>query len=89
MCGDLFLSVMNDCDRARPCNNGTTDATCTLMPVSSRRFNANRTATRHQSHPTDAHGRRSSRDSDSESRVDDNVGEIFIWKSDHDLEGTF
>ncbi len=43
MCGDLFPSVMNDCDRARSYSNGTTDVTCTLMLVSSRRFNVNRT----------------------------------------------
>ncbi len=78
MCGDFFSSVMNDCDRARPCSNDTTDATWTLMPVSSRHINANRTMTRHQSEPADVQCRRSSRDSNFESRVDDPVGGRFI-----------
>ncbi len=43
MSGDLFSSVMNDCDRTRPYSNGTTDAACTLMLVSQRRINVNHT----------------------------------------------
>ena len=43
MSGDLFSSVMNDCDRARPSSNGTTDVACRLMLVSQRRINVNHT----------------------------------------------
>ncbi len=88
MSGDLFSSVMNDCDCARPCVNGTRDVACMLISTSSRRNNVNHTMTHHQSGPTDIQGRRSSRDSNFESRVDGPVGGGFIWKSDHDLKHT-
>ena len=85
MCGDLFSSVMNDCDRARPCSNGTTDATCTLMFICSRRIHTNNTMTCHLSAAADALRHRSSWDSIFESRDDGLVGGRYIWKSDHDL----
>ena len=88
MFGISFFSMMHGCDRARPCVDGTTCVACTLMRISSRRINVNHTMTRHPPAAAETPPRRSSRDSNFESRIDDPVGERFIWKSDHDLEGT-
>ena len=87
MFGNSFFSMMHGCDHARSCVNGTTDATCTLMFICSRRIHTNHTMTRHPPAAAETLPRRSSRDSNFESRVDDPVGGRFIWKSDHDLEG--
>ncbi len=60
MFGGSCFSVMHDCDPARPCVNDTTDATCTMMLISSRRLHTNHTMTRHPSVAAGAPSRRSS-----------------------------
>ena len=88
MFGNSSFSTMHGCERVRPCVDGTTDATCTLMSICSRLIHVDHTMTRHPPAAEETLRRRSSQDSNFESRVDDPVGGGFIWKSDHDLEGT-
>ncbi len=88
MVGLSLFSMMHGCELARPCVDGTTCVACTLMRISSRRINVNRTMTRHPPAAAETPPCRSSRDSNFESRVEDPPSIGFISKRDHDLEGT-
>ena len=84
-----IFSVMHDCDHTRPCVNGTTDATCTLVLILICRLMMNCPMARHHSLIEILNGIMLMGDSTFESRDGGPVGGGFIWKSDHDLEGTF
>ena len=88
MFGISFFSMMQDCDHARPCVDGTTCATCTLIFICSRCIHTRHTMMYHPPAAAEALHHRSSWDSNFDSRVDDPVGGRFIWKRYHDLEGT-
>ena len=75
---ESFFSMMHDCDHARPCVDDTTDVACTFMLTSSRRIHTNRTITRHPPAAAQTLRRRSSRDSNFESRDSGLVGGRFI-----------
>ena len=83
---DLYLSVVNGCDSARPYVAGTTNMTCSSVFTSLRHFKVNR-PWRVITHRLYTHNvTHSSRDSNFESRVDGPTGIRFIWKSYHDLK---
>ena len=83
---DLYLSVVNGCDRARSCVAGTTNMACPFLSTSLRHFNVNRSWRVSTWQQYTYNGARSSRDSNFESRVDGPTGMRFIWKWYHHLK---